>query len=127
MAIIPDLPGLEFTVRVDGESLPEFTDPDPPPTPQLNVPGPKYTITKYVEVPVGRLFNIHSAIDRDFPYQTSDIALRNRVFVNGGWVNTKTQNFKALPKFKRPIKHVFEGKMDGDNIQPFQFVELTIG
>ena len=49
MAVIPDLPGVEANIVVDGETLKEYND---------DIPSPPKTISKYIEAKSGAVFEI---------------------------------------------------------------------
>ncbi|KAF2399127.1 hypothetical protein EJ06DRAFT_549836 [Trichodelitschia bisporula] len=70
MAILPGLPGLNVTIVSNGETLPEYSQPDGDDAPQ-----PRTTVC-YIESKAGQYFEIRVQFDEDFTHRKYDINVR---------------------------------------------------
>lgn len=94
MAIHPDLPGIEITISVAGQALPEYhCDNEPLPKQMPNsrskdfkklMHRQKCTISKYIEAVTGHAFIVN--IDVHEPYVLNAPKLQFRTFVDGIWI-----------------------------------------
>lgn len=120
MAILPDLPGFEVVVRVNGVALQEHRDvyeaePD--------TPG---RITRYVQATSGANFDILFSREPCFQLPIHDIGAD--IFLDGHCFDRPLFCKQTLesPHFKHKVDHFVEGSEGNYKSRHFMFAELDI-
>ncbi|KAF2872366.1 hypothetical protein BDV95DRAFT_661569 [Massariosphaeria phaeospora] len=115
MAILPDCPGLEVKIVVDGEPLKEYEDD--------GTPAPK-SVTKYIEAVSDAKFEINYAFNKDYPHAYD---VRVVVKLDGQQVDDSLDPYSTL---FRDGGHTVSGAtscLDGKwFMADFRFSQLTI-
>jgi len=78
MAILPDIPGLEVNVRVDGFPLTEYQDPREPHESSGN------RTTRYIEATSGTTFDIYVQFNPEFQVPNNAVSLA--VWIEGSYL-----------------------------------------
>ncbi|KAI0799400.1 hypothetical protein GGR55DRAFT_684013 [Xylaria sp. FL0064] len=84
MAISPDVPGIEVTVRCHGRALDEFEDPDAHDDNDDAVAHP--SVSKYIECVDDTEFDVSLAVDSKYNWNYRNHILVFTVYVDGQWV-----------------------------------------
>ncbi|KXJ96433.1 hypothetical protein Micbo1qcDRAFT_170261 [Microdochium bolleyi] len=82
MAVISNVPGIRVTVRVNGEPLTEYDDPEG----ESNECG---TVTKYIEATDGAEFTVVTEVLDDYNWDYKNHELGNRIYVDGKLMRAK--------------------------------------
>ncbi|KAI4629254.1 uncharacterized protein J4E87_003516 [Alternaria ethzedia] len=115
MAIDPDHPGLEVTICVDGQPLPEYEDEDEDPAPK--------TTTKYIEARSDSHFSIVTEFKPPFPTQYH---VRSSLCIDGTGMDKALCLREDL--FKKPFENTGIRRREGEQWvkQKFSFAKLNI-
>ncbi|KAI4652231.1 hypothetical protein J4E93_002430 [Alternaria ventricosa] len=117
MAIAPGYPGLEVTINVDGQPLPEYEDED-----EDEDPAPK-TTTKYIEARSDSHFSIVTEFKPPFPTQYH---VRSSLCIDGTGMDKALCLREDL--FKKPFENTGIRRREGEQWvkQKFSFAKLNI-
>ncbi|KAH6875378.1 hypothetical protein BKA58DRAFT_119998 [Alternaria rosae] len=115
MAIASEHPGLEVTICVDGQPLPEYEDDDEDPAPK--------TTTKYIEARSDRHFSIVTRFKPPFP---TEYHVRTWLSIDGIGMDRRLWLREGL--FERPFEKAGIRRQEGEEWvkQKFSFAKLNI-
>lgn len=116
MAIAPEHPGLEVTICIDGQPLPEYEDDEEDPAPK--------TTTKYIEARSDRHFSIVTRFKPPFP---TEYHVRAWLSIDGIGMDRRLWLREDL--FERPFEKAGIRRQEGEEWvkQKFSFAKLNIG
>jgi hypothetical protein len=116
MAVTEALPGVEVTIEINGQALPELTDTD------LEV-EPK-TMTRYVEAQSDTEFAVRIKVNPNTIFKSD--CLRARISVDGTWADSPI--FLKEDLGNSYFNRLKQGmSLPGGNMRPFRFSALETG
>jgi hypothetical protein len=122
MAILPDVPGLEVYVEVNGRPAEEFYDPND------YSDGPR-RMKRYIEAIPGASFQVVAKTTRDF--RPDYDSLKIQLLLDGTIRTSHTKDYDVLYNGRGWVDR-FKGKTEEDDngvpfFKPYQFTPLDIG
>ncbi|KAL7624014.1 hypothetical protein AAE478_005571 [Parahypoxylon ruwenzoriense] len=129
MAIVPGLPGVQVTVRVDGRDATEYNDPDvAEPQQQGGGAGGASICTKFIECKDNTTFAVHLKVANQYAWGHRNHYLAMYVYLDGVWARSTVcrERDTLLGSWEGDVAYRDARTHSGQFVrQSFKFTEVT--